>query len=871
MRVMGYSIGDRPEIPPIGDPDRWKDAGHASRCRTFLDQVFIYDTMKRAELERDWNRTRLYDARRQWLRPYNAGGGRLWFTWEPIRFKRGHVRFPMPIRNIFSPAIQNETARLIGVGAKPYVRLDDESKEEGARVAKQVLLGRNEQTKWDRENRKGAYHAAAFGQWICEVGWQVDRTQTVRGPVLEAVKCPTCDFALAEPSVSALQAQDMNASNPMAAHTMMEPGQEPRFEARDCPSCGVPLEPYEPPPEVYQGQLDAIGRPLGKDRPLGEEYAQTKSPYSFWPANQGIGYESVDEMMEYGFREPKALHWLSSHYENGRLVKQEGSYEAYQHHPVVSAWGLVYNADRLWQGYNLLDRWYLKPCPEFPRGRAIEMAGYVLLYDGEYYIPGTDIPRSDVQVAPWELREGEIWGKSLAEDLFSVQDNINSGIALAMDIQQKWTSPKLILHEGMNLQFEGGANGGYASDIWTVNTRGLPPEMKDKFPMPFGNTGAPGTLWQLYDRDTQHVQTASGAMDPEVGNVSGVELNYSALVFAASRSAERRRPRVDGFRLLKRAVFTARLRLIAALYREDRLIRYRDDSEKWAVRQVRGFMLEDQTDVALEDEPLVDTGVAIRASIAEAAKYGTLKTSMQGAPYGTDRRINRALGLPENLTEDRNAQEDEAINEWKTYVDEEEEPVIDQQADNDMIHLQVHTLSLDGREARELREALKGYGLSWGNVLKAAWEWERLLTDLTMIQQLVAKAPKPEDMLKTGMPPVQMQAMQQQIQEQRMKVLGFPSVLELRVENVWLRLLAVHGIQVQSPELKKLVRFKAHTLAHWLRLQPGHPALAGAMPPAGGGGMAPAMGPAGLPQPGPGAPPPGPAPAPAPDMAAVAG
>ena len=195
--LSSFSIGARPQVPPVGNPDIWNtpaganDLSHASRCRIFLNYVFHYETLKLAELERGWNRARLYDANHQWLRPYMSASGRMWFTWEPIRFRKGDAKFPMPKRNVFSPAIQDEVSRLVGVGTKPYVRVDDPEAEDGAKAARQALLGRNEQTGWDEQNRQGCYHAAMFGQWIHETGWRINLMDTVRRAPTEAMACPT--------------------------------------------------------------------------------------------------------------------------------------------------------------------------------------------------------------------------------------------------------------------------------------------------------------------------------------------------------------------------------------------------------------------------------------------------------------------------------------------------------------------------------------------------------------------------------------------------------------------------------------------------------------------------------------------------------
>lgn len=853
MSSSASSLSYNPEVPPIGNPDDINDQRHATACRIFLNAQIRVNTMKRCELEREWNRARMKDAGHHWIRPLRgSGSGRLWYAWEPIRLGPTDAKFPMPKRPIFSAAIQDEVARIIGVGSKPFVRIDDPEKSEGAMIAKKVLLDRNDKTGWNRDARRGAYHAAMFGQWIEEGYWLTTRLKTVRGPVLTAMKCstPGCGLLFADANLPPPLAAQVRQTNPGAVHGVVDM-QTGIGAARlgSCPQCGGRLVPEEGmAPETFKTQPDALGRPLYKDRPMGEDMTRVLSPYGFFPKNQGIGYDTDEQMESYAIREFVTLNTLKAEYENGGQVKACTDAEMFRRHPVVTTMGMTYAMEGVWAGYAARDRWYQKPTVDFPRGRAIEMAGPVLLYDGDLYIPGTDIPRSEVRIAQWELREGEIWGKSLAEDLHSVQDNINSGLSQAMDIQQKWTNPKIVLHEGMNLDMSGGANSKYSSDIWTVNMRGITPEIAAKFPYEFGNKGAPGSLWQMFDRDKDHVAIITGAQAAETGAVSGVELNYSALVFAAKKSSERRGPRNDGIRYMKARIWSHRLRLVAGLYREDRLIHYKDDSNKEQVKQIRGMALMGQTDVGLEEEPIVDSAIADRAAIEQALGWGTIKTSANGGTFSTDRRVNRAIGVPEELSEERNQQEDNAIDEWRQWVNDGVEPFIDQQGDQHDIHYTTHMSSIEAtREAKDLREAIREQGFPWAWYLKATWEWERLHGDLTMRADVLRSAPQPQMLAEQGVPPEEIQRAMQQMEMARQSLGAWPAAMELQIYEVWKRLVLAFdptGAAWRSPEAQKLIRFKAHMLAAWKLMQLQAQAMAAAAaPPVPGGAPRAAKGP----------------------------
>lgn len=881
MSTWTYSqdyVGRRPDPPPIPDDlERVsKDKGHATRCRQFLNNVFRYDTIKRTELERAWNRYRLFDMLKQWLQPLRTSvtGQRLWFTWEPMRIGKGQAMFPRPVHNIFSPAIQDEVARLVKVGSKAFIKVDDRDKQEGGVLAKQLLEDRNRKTGWVKQNRTGCYHMAMFGQWIQMSTARVDYVKPTRGPALDAVMCENfhdgCEFALATPDLTGDEAQHLTsrfagsvqaAAAPFGEDEYGEAG--PQMAAR-CPKCGGNLVEADLPQSYYQKTPDAFGRPLYEDRASFDDVTELVSPFGAFPANQGVGYESAGDMEEIGIRTPRSVPYLKRHYENAKDLKPLFDVQIMAHHPSVSGgWGLTPGQEGLWNNHRLEDLYILKPCYGFERGMLLVMSDDRLLYHGELNLEGTDIPRCNVEWAQWEIRENEIWGKPLAEDMAALQVVVNSSLSQAMDIQQKHASPKVMIHAGMDLNFSGGANSNFPGDVWTLNTRGIPPDLAAKFPHFFGNTGAPDSLFKIFEIAKDHVAQASGAQASEIGAVSGVELNYSALLFAAQKSAERRGPRIHDIRELKIGTWRHRLRLISWGYKTDYLMQFQTDREEWKAKQIRGIHLQDQTDVTLEEEPYVDSGVANRAAIQQGLSYGTIRTSANGGSYAADRKINREIGVPEVLNEDRNIQQDRAHGEWVDYTENGEEPMVDQSSDDHEIHFKDHDLDMKGAEAEKLKDTLvtfpvpelgrpvSGPEYRWPNILRITWSWEKMLTQLLQMSQALETAPEPEKALAIGVPPEQLMQIQAKLMKAQ-EALGpdWPEALELQIEEVWRRMIESSGLVMIDP-LRALVRFNAHRLAHWKLAQAALAArTAAAVAPVAG---RPASGAAGLP---PGAAPP---------------
>jgi hypothetical protein len=670
-----------------------------------------------------------------------------------------------------------------------------------------------------------------------------------------AVHCPTCEppFILSSTEVPEEQAEQIRLASPGAVkvNRAEDSPATTGYEVTSCPGCGGPLEGFDVP---NQSAKDSLGRTLTQDVPLGEDLTAIVSPYSFFPQNQGIGYEDDEDMEEYWIRTPRSIPYMQCRYPNAADLQPEMDLVAISHFPVLASWGLGYSSERVWDDHVFEDRYVLKAGkhPRFPRGLMIVMAGQKLMWASELLMPGTDVPYHEVHVTQWEQREGEIWGKPMSEDLFSAQDNVNSGISIAMDMQYKWVNPKILIHEGMDLQFAGGSNSAYSSDVWRLNTRAVPPQIAEKYPHFFGNAGAPGSIFQLYEADKDFFKTSSGVFDADSGNVQGAELNYSALVFAAGRSAERRKPRNDGLRLQKRRTQRHRLRMVAARYREERLMHYRDDHDKWQVKMFKGLQLQNQTDVGLEDDPVVDAGVGLRAAIEQGIKWGVVRTSAMGGSVSTDRRLARAIDLPEELSEDTNLLQDAAQREWRAFTDAEEpeEPTVDKDADNHKIHWERHTMALEGREAQIRKDRLRQLGrehqfsvarkpLSWGAVLQATWDWERLHMQLSqmaaVMQSPLAKMDPRELVAKHG---EQGMLFAQKLQGAQKSLGAWSPVLELQIEECWMRLLEQQGLLNARaiPQLVELVRFKAHALAHWkLMLMAAQP-VAGAGAPAGSPG-----------------------------------
>ena len=202
---------------------------------------------------------------------------------------------------------------------------------------------------------------------------------------------------------------------------------------------------------------------------------------------------------------------------------------------------------------------------------------------------------------------------------------------------------------------------------------------------------------------------------------------FSALQLLEKKSNEGRKPRTERFRGMKRRIYKHQLLLMHEFYREKRYYRVRGKNDKWAVKAFIGADLHGQTNVMLEDEPIIDVAIARRTGIMTGIQIGTVKAG----PASANRRINRYLEIPLDINEDENNQVDLAETELSEWFKEGVEPVIDEDGDDNNIHWQVHKEELNREERREMKKQCH-----WSEVLLAITGWKDQLKGIEAAELL---------------------------------------------------------------------------------------------------------------------------------------
>lgn len=877
----------RPDYPPKND---------VNKTRHFLDTVMSHENPYWLDQYSIWEKARLYVKRnQQWLEPDQMEDATHSPFWK-LREVDGDNWTPMPVHNEMIAQIQNEAARLQGNGSRPYIRpVDDTPKmQRAAKLGRDVLVSKLEELYWRELEHEGCDELATYGNWIFKAWWDIDYTKTVRVPVTDALKCPSCDFRMAnakvpEKKTAAVMTAPKNEGRISVESTEDEnnPLVPPKFRAKatHCLTCQPtaptmdefgaeiapgapppPLEAYTPESEEAQEGRDYFGRPLGEEVPLGDVNVQNISCFNYKPEN--FGNTRLRDLSEHGEERIETLDWVANHYpDKAKDVKAEDAADLMRWHPIVGNSRYLYGGGDvgMFANHVLVREWHKEPWIEVDknsgrwklnRGRSLIMAGNVVLLDGDFMIEKEDgslLARVHYEVVPWEIRTGEVWGLSMSEILFSQQESINTLISQVQDARHRFGSPKLLCEEGMDLNYSGYADTGYNSDIWYYR----PGATEDAKPIPFGNQQMEGQWVAEYQHYVDSMQRSAGTMDAETGAVPGggsSEWSAQALMYLGEKASERRKNRIDRIREAKKRMYRFMLEWIQERYVEDRNYTIKTESERLSVRAFTGADLEGNTDVEIDDEPAYDTKVVRRAAIGDGLKAGTIVADTATAR----RKINRELGAPLDINEDQNKQVERACDEALAYYEDGLAPAVDIRADDHTIHFQQHMLDLMGDDWQRLRD-----DVDWNQVQLAIWNWQEDF-DVLMSAEAELKAnplpPQPPmplpDPVTGKVAPEAVAAEQQQWQQRQQTaqiIAAMPRALELRIFQFMQKTLEQSGIlQNQAPDpmtgavavqvdtermgkINQLFRFYAHAEAHYRQSQA--QAQAAAPGPAAPGGM----------------------------------
>lgn len=280
------------------------------KVEQFLNsRVFYTDNhrLKRFEMSRLCD---YFRASEQWKRKRAQGGAGL-TRYEDLTFAQNDPRkIPMPVVNIVEAPLRNEAARLSQPDYQPYVPVSgvnpDVKTREGAKLAVQALEHVLNECNWPFHMSLGTNHMPDYGGWWIKTWFDYNYEETTRVGVLDAVKCPQCDFKLASPTLPASKAQKLGGEAAgLKPLPPKGPGLPVQYQATTCPQCqdhveerdapmmgggpGFPLDTgmEEPAQPVWPPGAEEVGEPANPMEPEGPAEDMGAMPMMGGDSNSG--------------------------------------------------------------------------------------------------------------------------------------------------------------------------------------------------------------------------------------------------------------------------------------------------------------------------------------------------------------------------------------------------------------------------------------------------------------------------------------------------------------------------------------------------------------------------------------------------------
>jgi hypothetical protein len=650
----------------------------------------------------------------------------------------GDVELPRPVTNHIAPAIDVEFATLSKRQWIPKIPTysRDPRLEAAAKVAHDVLNDRLRKLYWEDLRDQFILDCISMGTATMHSFWDASFFETTWNAVEAPVYCPNCQKLYASALLPAAYFPFIEAGNVPNAQDL--PDDDP-VEAKNCLYCGGPFQSINLTSEGSHG-WDMFGRPLGGDIPKGQTALELVTPFEYYPENAGVD-KTPETIHQHGICKIRSLDWVEEHHPDLiDDVEPEEANELMQLHPLLGEWDILGRYDHsldagMYDHHVRVYDLFADPSYRFPQGRALRLIGSrqkliarnealirEVAFDGEKLSVQTDLVTSAI----WKPRRGELWGKTLADDLLSPQNRINGIDAQVIEARERMGSPNLLVPDDSDMQGpEWRADYGLGK-IMRYQASAINQTSK---PEVFGGVTMPSGVNLERDRCVQDMTKIIGPADIEIGEAPRNITTTSGLQILGEQAERRRATRERGITSAFKKVWEHQLRLLWTLRVDEDSYEAETPDGKWEMKQYTGQALKGQTKVEIEKQAYIEKSIIVREAAMEATKIPGLYDL--STPLARKKFLD-LVGLPSDINEDSNLQIDHARRIWVDFVDSGKVPVIDPAVDDPAIRKHVlGTMFLQGEGERLSEQAL------WPQLLPLLAGWEEELQSMVLLDQKV--------------------------------------------------------------------------------------------------------------------------------------
>jgi len=642
------------------------------------------------------------------------------------------VELPRPVTNLIAPSVDTEFATLSKRQWVPKIPTysRDPRMEAAAKVADDVLNDRLKKLGWEDVRDRFILNLIHMGTATLHSFWEESYFETSWVSVPNPVRCPACSTTYASPDVPQTMATMIGA-------TIQDvPKDDPLLPLPACLNCGSPLQPTDlSEPESHL--LDALGRPLGQSLPKGGTALELITPFEYYPENSGVGH-TPESVRQHGIAKVRSLDWIEEHHpELIDQVEPESQEELIRDHPLLGEWDIAGRLDAaldtgVYDQHAMVYDLFAHPSYRFPLGRAIRIIGSTqrLVARNEPLVRKVQdpesgeeaaVPISCVASAVWKPREGEFWGKTLADDLISPQNRINGIDAQTIEARERMGSPNLLTPEDASLEGPEFRSGFGLGKIFKYAVSAVNPQAK---PEVFGAITMPSGTAIERQNCVDMMTRIIGPADIEIGEAPRNITTTSGLQILGEQAERRRATRERGITSAFKKIWEHQLQLLWTLRVDTDTYEAKLPDGSWEIKQYSRQHIGGQTKVEIERQAYIDRSIIVRESARQALVDGLYDASTPIAR----KKLLELMGLPTDVNEDTNLQIEHARRVWVDFADHRKIPVVDSSLDNPALRFQVLGIMLLQDEGQRLAtEAL------WPEILPLIAGWEEEHAQLSAI------------------------------------------------------------------------------------------------------------------------------------------
>jgi len=635
---------------------------------------------------------------RQWIDSVGAlSAGQGVYHFREIS-KQSLAAYKRPVTNIIAPAVDNEVARLT---KKEYVPETATSKRHqdwlaAARLAKDYVTWQVNSRAWGDKREQLAFNLCVDETAIARSFWDEDRNLMEAVGAPEARKCPSCEAKLASPQLphtmleTGLPSPGGGFREFKGAATVKETGPVPQgaenynIEAVHCPMCGESeLEPYDVEPDEAAEGADALGNPLGRMLPKGDDQIEVVSVHEYYPENGGIGVEPYDARVHHQMTARPIEEVLKRYPQLEGRIQPDDPQKILRLNPLYSdpalvaagmLFGLAAHGMDSYQNHVLVEECVVEPDsrPGLEEGAHFVKVNENVLSrplcirvnteDGEVLVP-----RVKYHIARQKRVPGMFWGRGFVSDLVPLQRRLNELDAQVIDLRERgkpmiWKPMDVETHirkdmEGSFQFIE------YESDSQWSPRDGVFPGV----PM----TGNP--YMEERNQILVDAQLIGTPQDIELGRGAGGIKTTSGMMLAQEQAGERRAPKERGLVGIYEGIFQHVLDMSKTFRKDPVEYRVETHSGLWEMKAFDATELRGTVRVRMRAAAGFDQALYDKEAASEAVNMGLYRLD---DPLAVQAALEY-MRLPADVNENQKVQIRRAEMAWSDFMREMKVPQVD--------------------------------------------------------------------------------------------------------------------------------------------------------------------------------------------------